>query len=174
MVALGSAAGIVYGVGTSESAASDGSESGGGGGCGKTTKGPSSSGCGNSGYAVVDPMPPPAHCPGIAQTLAPTAAFEAGDAGALVLAMRLPLPKDRADFKYVDDAPAYVYGCKVVSHAVEAEGTTTRVTVDPGVTSVSVSVKTTCNQGPGTIMANVSWTGAPKPGDHPNVSLNEY
>ena len=54
-------------------------------GCGKSTKVPDGKTDGGavenngntSGYAVVDPMPPPAHCPGVARTVAASAKFVA-------------------------------------------------------------------------------------------------
>jgi hypothetical protein len=171
MLAMGTAVGAVFACG--KETKTDGTESR---GCGKT-KGVdpnASSGGGSSGYAVVDPMPTPAHCPGTAAKITPVVSFESGDGGALDIVLVLSMPADMVDFKYVNDAPAYVYGGKVVSHEVTAKGVKTRIAVEATATNASLSVKTTCNAGPGTIMANIAWAGAPKKGLVPVVSLNEY
>jgi hypothetical protein len=182
MLAMGTAVGAAFGCGKETTKAVDGPSRGCGSHDAQTQSQPdanaSTGGSGASGssggYAVVDPMPPPARCPGVAATLKPVAKFEKGEAGALELAITIPAPTGRDDFKYVNDAPPYVYGCTVVSHAVTKKGAVVRVRPTAGLKNVSVSVKTMCNQGPGTMMASVQWTEAPTVATKPLVTLNEY
>lgn len=157
-------------------------------GCGKTT-GPKAApgdkrGCGgdkaggggelggssgdmsSSGYAVVDPMPPPAHCPGIADAIAATATRE-GD----VVVVRFPLPSNRADYKYMTDSPAYAYDATVVSSAVKDGAIVVTLRPESGVRRFGVSVKGFCDAGPSTISADVSWEGD---GGALTVLLNDY
>lgn len=126
-----------------------------------------------TGYAVVDPMPPPAHCPGIAPLVTPKVAFAAK--GAKVEAsVQFPLPKGRADYHYTKGAPAIVYGGQHVATSVTATGVTVTALVESTATHVSIAVKGTCNQGPGTLTAFVSWTGAPAPGTTARVNVSEH
>lgn len=111
-----------------------------------------------SGYAVVDPMPPPAHCAGVAMLVRATAKFVKGDAGGLLLEVRFPNPVGRSDYKFLGTV-ATSYGGKVVKVEGTPDGVTVRLEPEPNVTSTTVTVKGNCNQGPSNVMANVSWTG---------------
>ncbi len=145
-------------------------------GCGKkpgSSGDPSSSSGQSSGYAVVDPMPPPAHCPDVAPTVKATATWIQGDGGALLLDVFFPNPP-RADYKYVKDAQPTVYTGTMTSHTVKDDGVHVFVTPDPTAKNTSVSVKGTCDKGPGTLTANVSWAEAPKVGGVTVVYVSEY
>lgn len=154
-------------------------------GCGKA--GPSlpdanlSTTSGSSGYAVVDPVPPPAHCPGSAASIVAKASLvkarknDAGAALAVVLVLEPPTSPGQPDFHFVNDAPAYVYGGTVVSHMVVRDGkATTIVAIPPGTTNATISVKATCSMGPTTIMAGLTIPPNAKAGDTVAVSVNEY
>ena len=155
-------------------------------GCGKSTKVPDGKSDGSaavdnngntSGYAVVDPMPPPAHCPGVAKAVAASAKFVAGDAGSAVLVVRFPNPKGRDDYTYLKDAVSVAYGGAVLKTEVKPDAVT--VTVKPDATSttsaatVTVTVKGHCDAGPSSIMARVSWTGLAKEGTAAILNLDD-
>ena len=148
--------------------------------CGKTTKVPDANdnhatdNNGNtSGYAVVDPMPPPAHCPGVAQTIAASAKFVRGDAGEAFLVVRFPNPKGRDDYKYVKDAIAVAYGGKVLKTDVKDDAVTVTLRPDAGSSNVTVTVKGHCDAGPSNIMASVTWTAPVKDGSAATINLND-
>ncbi len=169
LLAVGAAVGVTVGCGKENA-------NGASRGCGKKDPNASSRE-GSSGYEVVDAMPPPAHCPGMAAHIAATATIEKGERwGDISLVVTLPPPDTKEDeLTYVADAPVVVYGGTLLVSATSKDGgITARVGFDPGVTHVTVSVKTMCKRGPGTIMASVSWTGEANPGTKPAVTLSEY
>lgn len=146
-------------------------------GCGKKSKpiqDPNTSSGGSSGYAVVDPMPPPAHCPDVAPNVKATATFEQGDGGKLVLKVHFPMPIGRSDWSYVKDSPPMTYTGALVASEVKADGVHVVVTPDLTGRNANVSVKGNCDKGPGTLSAMISWTGDPKPGMTANIYLAEY
>lgn len=138
-------------------------------GCGKARGGD----MGSSGYAVVDPVPPPAHCPEIGPLIKAQAVFVENE-GVLQLVVTLSMPPDRPDFKYVADAPVVVYGGTLVKSEVKGDGVTATLTVPSTATSVSVSAKGVCNQGPSTLSASVNWNGVPKLGTTLLPYVNQY
>jgi hypothetical protein len=89
----------------------------------------------------------------------------------------------RPDFKYVSDAQAVAYLGTVVKTDVTPTGITVTVALDGAVFdggtattahNVSVSVKGTCDAGPATLSANVSWTGPALATTKPSVYVTEY
>ncbi len=154
-------------------------------GCGKSTKVPDATGGGTtttpenngntSGYAVVDPMPPPAHCAGVAKTVAASAKFVKGDPAGAFLMVRFPTPKGRDDYKYLEKAVSVSYGGSVLKTDVKPDAITVTVKPDAGVESVTVTVKGHCDAGPSNIMARVTWTGPGpiKEGTPATISLDD-
>lgn len=141
-------------------------------GCGKTTKVPGEEGDGKdgkttppkptdtantSGYAVVDPMPPPAHCAGVAKLVRATAKFAKQANGDIHLEVRFPNPVGRDDFKYNGKA-ATSYGGAVVSSAQKPDAVTVIIKPDANATNATITVKGNCNAGPSSVMAQVTWT----------------
>jgi hypothetical protein len=149
-------------------------------GCGKGKRAGSSgdpnasSGGTSSGYAVVDPMPTPAHCPDIAPLVKATAKFVAGDGGGVLLEVRMPKPEGRADYNYIADAQPVIYGGTLVKRAIKDDGVDVTVRPDANATTVMVSVHGRCDKGPGTLAANVSWKGPAAIGTAPGVFVSEY
>jgi len=150
-------------------------------GCGSKIKGSTSSSSGessSSGYAVVDPMPTPAFCPGISKIITPSARLSE-EGGVLRLTLTLSKPTARDDWKYVSDAPVTIMNGTMEKTVVLPDGTITVVAkvdpslVDSGSVSMNIAVKGTCNQGPTTISASVSWSGKAKTAT-PLVYLNEF
>lgn len=134
--------------------------------CGKTTKRPDESkgkSSGNpgepppppTGYAVVDPMPPPAHCAGVAKMVRATAKFvKAGND--VVLVAHFPKPVGRSDYTYSGTA-ASVYGGEVLSTDAKPDAVTVTVKPEAGVRNVNITVKGNCDAGPSSVMATVIW-----------------
>jgi hypothetical protein len=115
----------------------------------------------NHGYAVVDPMPRPAHCPDVAAHMKATAA-KSGDN----IVLRVNNAGGFSNFKYDKDQKPVVYGGTYVKHSLEASGTMV-VTVKPnGTDYASVSLKGTCSKGAATISVYVGSDLVP--------SLSEY
>jgi hypothetical protein len=111
--------------------------------------------CGN-GYGVVDPMPPPAVCPGADATIKGTAQFETHGAGEVLVAIQLQ-PSTEESFTSVDDEPAAAGGT-VVTHGRIGSAYEARIRVDSGVTSVTLQVPFSCRTGKDGVTATLSFT----------------
>lgn len=122
-----------------------------------------------TGYAVVDPVPRPAHCPDVAAAMTSKATF--GKNGALTLEVHGPA---RPDFRWVRDAKPVVYGGSVKSFSFSNADAVVEIAPTGGVQVASVSLRAFCSKGPITIAASISWSGEPKAGVEPSASLNEY
>jgi len=113
-------------------------------------------------YAVVDPLPPPAACAGLASTIKATASWKSADGGSF-LELKLPKP-GRADAKYgKTPTTTPVYGGKLLS-IVEAGGAVTvQVVPDAGSKDVYVYIEASCSTGTERVYASMAFTsvGAP-------------
>lgn len=128
-----------------------------------------------TGYAVVDPMPPPVHCPNIAPLVHPTVKFTPFGNGAMEIVVHFPNPTGRADYKYVKDAGAVSYGATVTKTDVRADGVTVTARLPQDATSsITVNVKGTCSKGPGTLSASISWKGQATPNTQATVTVYEH
>ena len=112
------------------------------------------------GYAVVDPMPAPARCMGLAAASKASAAFKK-EAGGLVLEFALTLPPNGPQWSgskfQVGQKPSPWAGSLVSSHVM---GSTmiVKVNVSPGSTSSGVSIPIDCSAGSGSIGINASFS----------------
>jgi hypothetical protein len=103
------------------------------------------------GYAVVDPMPRPAHCPDVAEHMKATAAKSGED-----VVVRVNNAGGYSGFKYDRTQKPLVYGGTYVKHSLEASGTMV-VTFKPSAPgNVSVSLKGACSKGGVTISVYVA------------------
>lgn len=132
------------------------------------------SGCGDGttgGYAVVDPMPPPAQCMGIADTITATAVWKAKEGGGFTVELTLAKP-GRADASYVADT-SVDYGGEIVSKTV-AEGSAT-LSFEPIAkgSSASVRVGVKCSQGQGHVIVSMVLAGPPAAGQAVAVTLSD-
>jgi hypothetical protein len=113
------------------------------------------------GYAVVDPMPRPAHCPDVAAHMKATAAKSGDD-----IVLRVNNAGGFSNFKYDKVQKPLVYGGTYVKHSLEASGTMV-VTLRPDATGyASVSLKGSCSKGAATISVYV--------GSDLTPSISEY
>ncbi len=114
------------------------------------------------GYAVVDPMPAPARCMGLAAASKASAAFKK-QRGALVLEFAFTLPTSGPTWKGTTfqsgQQPSSWAGTMVSSRVVGSTMTVT-VNVTQGSTSAGVSIPVDCAAGPGSIGINASFPSA--------------
>ncbi len=110
--------------------------------------------CG-SGYGVVDPMPPPAVCPGADATITGHAQFETHGAGEILIAVQLQAAQ-MDGFSYVDDEPLATGGI-VVTHGRIGSSYEARVRVDSGVTSATLQVPFACRSGKDGVTVQLTW-----------------
>lgn len=94
----------------------------------------------SSGYGVVDPMPPPAVCPGADATIKGTAMFEAHGAGEVLIAVQLQAAT-LEQFSYVDDEPLATGGT-VVTHGRIGSSYEARIRVDSATTPTPEGLRT--------------------------------
>lgn len=92
------------------------------------------------GYAVVDPMPRPAYCPAVHKLIKGTAKRVGAD-----VVVTLGNAGGKNKFRYTGQAPS-LYSGTLVKHTVDARGSAV-VTVQPGPSDVSFSVRATCDDG---------------------------
>lgn len=103
------------------------------------------------GYAVVDPMPRPAHCPTLQSYIKGTAKRAAGG-----IVITLTSAGGREGFKYVSSTPT-VFAGRLAKNSIDGNGNAlVTVVPDAGADTVIVSVRGTCGtEGPVTISATV-------------------
>lgn len=111
--------------------------------------------CG-SGYGVVDPMPPPAVCPGADRTITASAQFAAHGAGEILVAVQLQ-PAQLDGFTYVDDEPLATGGT-VVTHGRIGSAYEARIRLDAGVTTATLQVPFSCTSGKDGVTVQMTWT----------------
>lgn len=125
---------------------------------------------GNVGYAVVDPMPTPAFCPGIGKLIAAKAKMHE-EAGILHVTVAFSTIKSRPDFKYVNDSTATAWNGTALTTRHTPTETIVTVRLDPtgpfvaeaGVDrpALRVSLHATCNAGPQQITGVIEWPRGP-------------
>lgn len=130
---------------------------------------------GDPGYGVVDPMPPPARCPGVAASIQVTAAWKQANAG-LVVEIRLSKPA-RPDASYAaGEAPSVSMG-KLVGSTVDEGAMVLEMAPNPGATFAYVMVGATCSEGPSHVAMQLDLTTSssapPKAGDPVRLTLND-
>lgn len=110
------------------------------------------------GYMVVDPLPPPAKCAGLAATIKATAAWKTGTTGSFI-ELKLPKP-GRADAKYgKTPTTTPVYGGKLLSIAPAGDGLVVQVVPDSGSTNIYVYIEATCSAGTERVYASMDFKG---------------
>jgi hypothetical protein len=126
-----------------------------------------------AGYLVVDMLPAPARCMGLANSSTSTGSFTFVQGGQLVLEVIVRLPS-AGGFKLIGTPTAV--GGAVVSQAYSNNSTQAVVRVRTPATSrsVGVSLPVSCgNAGNGTLYANATFTAA-SPGAPVSMSLTDY
>jgi hypothetical protein len=124
------------------------------------------------GYAVVDPMPRPAHCRTAIVGMPSSASFD--DAG--VLTIKLGRPPGRADFKFIASEPGDPLSLTASNESttITADSATVRIKVGASDTTVTTTVRAFCNEGPTSISVTASWTGKPSSAAKPTLRKQSF
>ena len=128
------------------------------------------------GYAVVDPMPSPARCPGVVYGLTTRAALVTSDAGLLISLDIDGLTSSKTDFDLNDAGALRASVSNGVVMAQSWTGTGVHFTLRPAVSvgGMTLTIAKACDAGPASIVANVSWGTAPDGGQEVRITLSEY
>ncbi|MEO7327274.1 MAG: hypothetical protein ABI193_01765 [Minicystis sp.] len=124
------------------------------------------------GYAVVDPLPPPAVCAGVSPTVQATATWRQDKAG-LIIEIALGKP-GFAGSSYVVGSPPSVYGGKIIHTKIAADSVLIRVEPTPGTGSVDLSVAVHCAAGQSHLGMNIQVAAAGKAGATLGTSLYDH
>jgi hypothetical protein len=127
-----------------------------------------------TGYAVVDPVPPPAACPGLASEIHTSARWKKTAGGTVAVEVVLPASSGADHVTYGGAADISVYGGTLAS--VPAPGTSQTFLVEPnaGLGAVSVSVSLKCNARPATLSLGLDVAGSRVPGSVVPMSVSSY
>jgi len=104
----------------------------------------------STGYAVVDPMPPPAVCQGVSSSIQATATWKARKGGGFSIEVKLGKP-GRADASYKAGATlGTAYAAKLTSQQIAADSAALTLEPDAGKSNsyYSLQVPVNCNKGP--------------------------
>lgn len=121
------------------------------------------------GYAVVDPLPPPAICAGVAPTIKATATWKQDKSG-MVIELALPKPGFSGS-SYVVGSPPMVYGATVLHTKAAADSVLLRLAPSPGTTNVGVSLVVQCPPGQSKVSVNIEVKGPGQAGATLGTSL---
>jgi hypothetical protein len=137
---------------------------------GETTSGPP------GGYAVVDPLPPPAQCAGAAETVAATATWKASGDGGVAIEVRLRKPSNK-DFAYSRKSKVTPYDATIVATSMTGGDLVVTIVPDKGETSVGIYVPIDCPPRDGSVTVQIDLSGAPsgtKPSPGTAVKVSVY
>jgi hypothetical protein len=126
----------------------------------------------STGYIVVDPVPPPATCPGIATQVHATATWR-GTAGGWVVDVNLPKGTGPDTVTYGNLGPS-AYGGSVVASSAAPDTKLVTVKPDANATSMSVSIPALCNGRPVVFSAGITLGATPLPGAAVPMSFSSY
>ncbi len=131
---------------------------------------PEPSGPPDHGYLVVDMLPAPALCAGIASATTASTTYTNGKGGALVLRVTVHLGGGAT---WSGVAPS-AWGGILQSHTANAAKDVVDFFVKPQAAQIGITLPITCPKGPGTISIAVTGPAAPKPGDATTVNIYDY
>lgn len=122
------------------------------------------------GYLVVDMLPAPALCAGIASSTTASTTYQIGKGGGVVLRVTVHLGGGAT---WSGLAPS-AWGSVLQSHSTNAAKDVIDLFVKPQAAQIGLSIPITCPKGPGTISVSVTGPPVPKPGDTTTVSIYDY
>ncbi len=128
-----------------------------------------------TGYAVVDPMPAPARCAGIAAAAKATAVFHKDKTG-VYLEVTITLGSANGA-QFDKSAPPSSWGSNLLGAKFNGHSVILRLrptSSSAGSASLGVSAGVACSAGPGHLTANVQWTGTPTAGTKTSIQLSDY
>ncbi len=126
-------------------------------------------------YMVVDPMPTPARCMGLAAATSANATFK-HDAGGVFLDLKVSLPTGSAwaGTTFASGTPPSPWSGTVASSSVTSTTATARIRPSAGVTSLGVSFTVMCPAGQGSIAITASFSGTPTDGTKVTLQKTDY
>jgi uncharacterized protein GlcG (DUF336 family) len=126
-----------------------------------------------TGYAVVDPIPPPSVCPQAASQIHATATWKAQPTG-LAVVVSLAKGKGPDQISYGPGSTPSGYGATVITSS--GPGNTMRIvlTPNPKQTAVSIGLPALCNGRPISISLALDLLKPPKAGDAVPITLSSY
>ena len=134
-----------------------------------------------SGYLVVDMLPAPARCLGVAGASKVTAKFHR-DGGHMVLDLVVVLPTSGAasGTKFIGTGATSAWSSTIVSSSYRSSNTIANVRLQPttsgaGSASMGVQLEVSCgSRGNGTLGVNVTYTNPASESTVPTVTLHDY
>jgi hypothetical protein len=127
------------------------------------------------GYAVVDPMPAPALCRGLATATNTTAVFKK-DAGGLYLEITATLPTGSSwtGTTFVAGQSPSPWSGTIVSSQITANKATVKMRPTAGSTNIGVQLSITCSAGGGSIAFNATYPASPTETTKPTLAKYDY
>jgi hypothetical protein len=127
------------------------------------------------GYAVVDPMPAPALCRGLANATTSAAVFKK-DAGGIYLELTATLPMGSAwaGTTFVPGQSPSPWSGTVVSSQVTTNKATVKMRPTAGSQNIGVQLSIMCSAGPGSIAFNATFTASPTETTKPTLQKFDY
>ena len=128
------------------------------------------------GYAVVDPMPAPARCMGLANATNATAVFKK-DAGGLYLEITATLPTAQAwtGTTFASGQTPSAWSGTVLSSTITANKASVKVRPStPGTTNVGVQLSISCAAGSGSLAFSATFPASPTESTKPTLQKNDY
>ena len=127
------------------------------------------------GYAVVDPMPAPARCLGLAAASKATASFK-HSAGEWVLDIAVTLPTGGAwtGTAFVTGSTISPWSGSIVTQNVASHSAKATLKLSPGSTTAGLTIPVSCAAGTGSIAITASFTGTPSASTKVTLSKNDY
>ena len=135
-----------------------------------------------SGYLVVDMLPAPARCMGVATASKVSAKFTRSS-GHIVLDLIITLPSSgpAAGTKFTNAAGNSAWSSTIVASTFASSNTVAHVTLQPTTSgsapsaSMGVQLQVSCgSRGNGTLAADVTYSNPLTPGTVPTVTLHDY
>jgi hypothetical protein len=126
-------------------------------------------------YMVVDPMPTPARCMGLASATQANATFK-HDAGGVYLDIKVSLPTGAAwaGTTFASGSPPSPWSGTLIGSNVSSTTASARVRPSAGVTSLGVSFTITCPAGPGSLAITASFTSSPTDATKATLQKTDY
>jgi hypothetical protein len=127
------------------------------------------------GYAVVDPMPAPARCMGLANATNATAVFKK-DAGGLYLEITATLPTSSAwsGTAFTQGQTPSAWSGTVASSQVTATKATVKMRPTAGSQDIGVQLSISCAAGSGSIAVTANFSASPTESTKPTLQKHDY
>jgi len=127
------------------------------------------------GYAVVDPMPAPARCMGLASATTATAVFKK-DSGGLYLEMTATLPTAQAwsGTTFASGQTPSAWSGTVIGSTVTANKATVKVRPSANATDLGVQLSISCAAGSGSIALTANFPASPTETTKPTLAKHDY